>query len=273
MAAQIILQEPNMEQYYKTYDFALWNTWRAWQYNTTFRIAAAEGEYDCPSCHNRENFMGIHGDGQLCVVDCDCRAIRKNWAAIRASGMEKLMQKCSFENFRASQSWQRELLEGTKAYAQQGKGWLVLCGQSGCGKTHLASAVCRSLAARQKRVQFFSWVEQAPALKAMATDFSARDARLQKYKQAQVLFVDDLFKCGNAALGMRPTEADIRLAHELLEYRNIHDLPTVITTELLPARLGELDEALLGRLLERSGKHLYAVERSPERDLRLQESA
>jgi DNA replication protein DnaC len=122
-------------------------------------------------------------------------------------------------------------------------------------------------------VQFFSWVEQAPALKAMATDFAARDARLQKYKQAQVLFVDDLFKCGNALLGMRPTEADIRLAHELLEYRNIHDLPTIVTTELLPARLGELDEALLGRLLERSGKHLYMVECSLERDLRLHESA
>lgn len=264
----IILQQPDLASFYDPAGNA---RIRAFWGNRDLRIEAKEGEYDCPACFNR-GFFFAEKDGFLTTVDCDCKLIRKNWEAIRRSGMEMLMQQHSFENFHRDAPWQRTMAEGAMRYASEPVGWLLLCGQSGGGKTHLASAVCRHLAARHKQVQFMGWVEEAAALKALATEYEPRQSRLDKFKKAEVLFVDDVFKCGNMQ-HPKITDADLRLAHELLEYRSIRALPTILTTELTPDRLEQLDGALFGRLVENCAGQILTVPYDQRRNYRLNKSA
>lgn len=230
-------------------------------------------EYDCPTCFNRGSMMGIRR-GSICSTPCDCIEIRRNWAAIRKSGMETLMQQHSFENFQTDHNWQKQLLDTVWKFGQDPKGWLLLCGQTGGGKTHLASALCRYLAARMMRIQYMSWVEAAPALKALSMDANPREVRMDTYKQAEVLFIDDLFKCGNMNRSeVRVTDADLRLAHELLEYRNIRKLVTIVTTELTPDKLKALDGALFGRMVENCGGNILTIPYNEGRNYRLQKGA
>jgi DNA replication protein DnaC len=227
--------------------------------NATLQFESKEGEYDCPICNNRLFTLGER-EGYFKSFICECTIIRKNLAAIRRSGMENLIRKFSFDNFDTDESWQKTLLNSVLSFAKKPEGWLLLCGQSGSGKTHLASAVCRHFAAKHMQLQFMSWVEEAAALKALSTDYEGRTGRMDKFKEAQVLFIDDLFKCGSMQRkDVKITDADLRLIQELLEYRNIHKKITILTTELTPDRLQELDSALFGRIVENCGEHILTI--------------
>ena len=238
------------------------------------RFGVPPEEYDCPACGNLRTRL-YHREGIMAfgAVPCSCEGIRKNWQHIRQSGMEELLQKHSFENFRVTEPWQRVLLEGTIAYAADARDWLMLAGQSGAGKTHLCSAVCRSLAARQLEVVYMPWREEIVALKGMATDFEGRQKRMDRFLKAPYLLIDDLFKSARDQSGAAVTKSDIEHAFELLNYRYNRHLPTIISTELLPGELQGLDEALYSRIVERCGSHIYTVKRQSTRNHRLKQTA
>ena len=48
----------------------------------------------------------------------------------------------------------------------------------------------------------------------------------------------------------KPTMADINIAFELLNYRSINNLQTIISSEFTIAELLEIDQALAGRIVE-----------------------
>lgn len=55
--------------------------------------------------------------------------------------------------------------------------------------------------------------------------------------------MDDLLKG-------RPTEADINILYELVNYRYMHNKPMVISTEIFPDDLIGFDEAVGSRIIE-----------------------
>lgn len=267
---KIITQRPDMGLWF---DPVGYQYIRAYNVNSGIKHEVGPEEYDCPTCFNRGYVMGIKND-KATVDDCECKAIRKNWDAIKKSGMKELMEQHSFENYIVGEPWQRILRDAVRKFGEDPKGWLLLCGQTGGGKTHLASALCRSLAARYMEIKYMSWVEAAPALKALSMDAEPRENRMDTYKRAQVLFIDDLFKCGNMnRREVRVTDADLRLAHELLEYRNVHKKVTIVTSELDPDRMRELDPALFGRMVENCKGNIFTIPYGDSRNYRLHKGA
>lgn len=231
---------------------------------------AKPGEYECPVCGNKRIFLhhreNVAGFGS---TPCICQEICKNWNHIRQSGMEDLLQRHSFENYRVTEPWQTTVFRGAQEYAAEPRGWILLAGQSGAGKTHLCSAICRILAARRLEFRYMPWREEIMALKGLATDYAQREQKMERLRTAPYLFIDDLFKAGADAAGKNVTRSDLDHAFELLNYRYNKKLPTIISTELYPAELEELDEALHGRILERCGKHVYTIKRDPARNHRV----
>ena len=83
-------------------------------------------------------------------------------------------------------------------------------------------------------------------------------------KNAPVLYIDDLFKGAE-----RPTQGDLNLAFELLNYRyNDERFCTIISTEKLIGELIEIDEAIGSRIAERSKGHMVNLNRDPSRNWR-----
>jgi AAA ATPase len=68
---------------------------------------------------------------------------------------------------------------------------------------------------------------------------------MNRYKNARVLFVDDLFKG-------KITDSDINIMFELINHRYFNNLPVIISSECGVDRLLGIDEALGSRLVEMS---------------------
>ena len=58
-----------------------------------------------------------------------------------------------------------------------------------------------------------------------------------------MLYIYDLLKG-------KPTEADLNILYELINYRYMHNKPMIISTEKLPDELIDFDEAVGSRIIE-----------------------
>lgn len=223
-------------------------------------------DYDCPKCKNRGYSMFLGEEGNLISRDCSCMTIRRGIQRMKRSGMEMLIQK-TFDNFRPEQPWQSRLLQISREYLQHPDRWLVLCGQSGCGKTHLCSAVCRELMLQGKTVTYMLWRDASARLRDLNRDAREREQEKENYKQTPVLFIDDLLKVGG---GAAPSTGEMNLAFEIINSRYIAGLRTVLSTELSPQQLTKLDQALGGRVTEMAGPFLFCVAPDPGKNQRMQ---
>lgn len=160
----------------------------------------------------------------------------------------------TFENFDTARSGlsSREVAENlaeakarAKEFASNPRGWLVLFGGYGCGKTHLAAAI-----ANYRLQQFHEqsvFVVVPDLLDYLRAAFNPNthaplDVRFEEIKRAPLLVLDDL-----------GTESATPWAREklfqLLNYRHAARLPTVITTS---SEVDSLDAWLATRIRDSS---------------------
>lgn len=134
------------------------------------------------------------------------------------------------------------------------KNWLAFMGQPGGGKTHLAVGIGAALLEQKIPVVYMPYIEASRELKANTNDDEYYRRLSDRYTKAKVLIIDDLFKekVRKGRLISEITPADMKHIYPILNYRYYNHLPTLISTECTPDMLNELDDALGGRILERS---------------------
>jgi len=248
-------------------DKAAYEQQRVDNYNAT---AGTLTDYDCPKCRNRGHFAWLREDLSMAFYDCDCMNTRRALQKLASSGLSKSVKDLTFEKYQATEPWQRYLKQGAMAFAGEEGGWMLISGRSGIGKTHLCTAVCQERIFRHQFVRYMGWREEIPGLKFSGGDEEAREQLLRELKTVQVLYIDDLFKTAAGPDGKcRPTQADVNLAYDILNYRYLNDLSTLISTEKSIEELLHIDEATGSRILERCGKHVYFVKRQDGKNYRL----
>lgn len=238
------------------------------------RVNAERGsltDYDCPDCLNRGYFAKVAYDERWGMIreyaqDCKCMKIRRAIWKMKASGLESSIRRCRFDTYEATEQWQIDLLNLAKGYAEKPTGWLFMGGQVGCGKSHLCTAVCRELLLKGIGVIYMPWQTDITNLKACSMDTETYDRKINALKTAEVLYIDDFFK---PAQGQEPSPADVRIAYDIINYRYINQLPTIISSEHNALELVYIDEATGSRVYEMSKGHNMSVRRSPERNYRL----
>lgn len=225
--------------------------------------ALADG-IDCPQCLNRGYYFRYDEQiGGTVQVKCPCMERREARRRLARSGLGMSMRRMTFATYEATEEWQRRSCEAAKAYAAAPSGWFLACGQVGSGKTHLCTAILQELSLHYP-VRYMLWRDESARIKAVLNELEGV-ARMQDLKTAPVLYIDDLFKGAE-----RPTQGDLNLAFELLNYRyNDERLYTIISTEKLLDELIEIDEATGSRIAERSKGHRIQINRDPARNWRI----
>lgn len=173
-----------------------------------------------------------------------CQIVTITAPDFRQSGPNRLESELSeldlhveqrFENFdlrenfldRAGRDALRAAYETCKHYAQLPEGWLVLSGDYGCGKTHLASAIANYRGDLGDTVLFIVVPDLLDHLRATfnPTSTITYDRRFEEIRRAPFLVLDDL-----------GTESATPWAKEklfqLINHRYAANLPTVFTTSL-----------------------------------------
>jgi DNA replication protein DnaC len=143
-------------------------------------------------------------------------------------------------------------LEDARAFAETPAGWLVLCGASGCGKTHIAAAIVNRIIERGHPALFVVVPDLLDHLRAAYQPGAevAYDDLFERVRNAPVLVLDDL---GTQA----PTPWAQEKLFQLVNHRFNAQLPTVVTTNLSPE---QFDDRLRTRLTDAAISRVYALE-------------
>ena len=225
--------------------------------------------YNCSACKNKAYIVKLvekpNGTFGKEYCDCKCVEIRRSIMRMKRSGLKDIIKDYTFDKFESSEPWQQSIKAAAMDYAKNKKGWFYLGGQSGCGKTHLCTAICREFLLEGKKVIYMLWRDDIAKIKGLATYPEERQTMIDRFKTAEVLYIDDLFKTGRNPDGSdpKPTAADINAAFEIINYRyNNPSMLTIISSELNEDELLDIDEAVGGRIFERSTSISIAKDRS-----------
>ncbi|MCJ7532993.1 MAG: ATP-binding protein [Anaerolineales bacterium] len=173
-----------------------------------------------------------------------------------------LLAKCTFGNFsdrhgeglsQTSLQDMEKAFRAAREFAEHPRGWLVLIGPYGCGKTHLAAAIANYRTGLGNPPLFVMVPDLLDHLRATyAPNSTVRFDRLfEEVRTASLLILDDL-----GAQNMTPWVREKLI--QLINYRYIAELPTVFTTADRPPK--EWDERIYSRCSDKRLCKIYAYE-------------
>ena len=217
--------------------------------------------YDCELCRNKGYIEKIV-DGNEVLAECKCLKVRDTLYLIKKSGLDKQLRHCTFKSFICEEEWQHKVKDTAQNFAKKASGGFFFGGQTGCGKTHICTAIVGALIKKGMSARYFVWREDSMILKALVNDKSYKDI-IDGFKKTDVLYIDDLFKQQNVG------DADIKLAFEIIDSRYRENRITIISSELTIDDILKIDEALAGRIMQMSRGYQLDVAKDKSRNYRL----
>lgn len=201
---------------------------------------------DCSICGNTGTVTRIDENGFLWSRDCVCMKRRRSLRNIEDSGLRDLVRRYSFENYKTPTPKHDAIKKKAMSFCANDAECFIIMGKSGAGKTHICTAICKTLIENNWQCRYLIWRTDAARLKSIVNDGEEYEREINKLKNSAVLYIDDFFK-GTI------TDADKNLAFTLLNDRyNGRGKKTIISTELTIPELLEADEATAGRIIERA---------------------
>lgn len=220
--------------------------------------------YDCPLCKNKGVIYMANDNEPIYAKECKCMAIRNMLQNVKLSGLGNYINK-KFEDYKIAEQWQRDIYcKAVKYIKDSGNKWFVITGQSGAGKTLICSIIANELLFNQRKtVVYLTWTDFVGKVKRnlMSENALSADKDIERAKNAEILFIDEFLKTH--------TEADLKYIVEIINYRYAKQLKTIITSELSPAELLRIDEAMTGRIVEMSGEYLSLIKKDRNKNQRL----
>ena len=145
------------------------------------------------------------GDAACGPRECACVQRARNRKHLRDSGLEKLVEKCTFDNFRTDTSWRKIVKDKALAYLKDcHSSSYYIGGQSGAGKTHICTAICGEIMRQGHKLRYFQWIKDGLRLKQIISEREVYEKELKTWAEVPLLYIDDLYK-------NEISDADIRL--------------------------------------------------------------
>ena len=201
--------------------------------------------YDVPLGHEK------FGKIEICV----CRGVdvaEKARARLYALSSLDRLSHLTFENFNvagnpkskhAITQIERDNLEFARTlcqdFSERLEGWILLEGSYGCGKTHLAAAIANAAVTRGVPTLFITVPDLLDSLRfAYNSPETTFEARFEDIRSANLLVMDDFGTQNATGWGQEKL-------FQIINYRYINKLPTVVTTNLV---LDEIESRIRSRL-------------------------
>lgn len=214
---------------------------------------ASTKTYKCEKCGDTTWIITEKG-----AVPCECQKLREHEVMQAVSDVGLMFQNKNFGNFKVETDVQRVLKEECMEYVKKfiksnmlDRCSLCICGNVGTGKTHLASAVANNLIAKNIGVVKINYRTFITRMKQRIVDSTAYDKDMDRVTEAEVLFIDDLYKG-------RITESDANIMYEIINRRYENHRPLILTTEKSIESLLNFDEGIASRIIEMCGGNILS---------------
>lgn len=164
---------------------------------------------------------------------------------LKRQGVPDILTGATFENWKPRSEQEASHLQAVADFAECGKGFLLLLGAVGTGKTHLAVAAMR-------RYRSALFVKQASLLRSLRDTYTNRSASdpIEGCQRVGLLILDEMGVSGGG-------RDEYPMLHEILDHRHGERKPTILTSNLTWQELQSLlGERLHDRLRESAFKIL-----------------
>lgn len=218
--------------------------------------------FECDVCEDREGFI-VKDNGHEFWRQCDvCFQKKKVRRLLKSSQItDRFRQEYTFNSFVVNERPEviylayetaRSYFKGFEKIITKRQNSIGLFGNPGSGKTHLLGAITNNFLARGIGVVYFPWVEGLNDLKG---DWEKINTKVDQLKNAEVLFIDDLFK-GRKAV----TDWQLEQLFEIINYRYLNYLPIMVSSEKNIDQLMDIDEGIASRIYEMTKFYTVTLE-------------
>ncbi|WP_302671645.1 ATP-binding protein [uncultured Clostridium sp.] len=218
--------------------------------------------YKCPKCKDTTWVITLNGARRCECYEMDY--IKRLWEnyGIKAEEVKKLNDFKTFDSLTTNlkNKAYKYITQFNEIYTSRENSFGIL-GQSGSGKSHVSIAIGAALLNKNYKVVYMPYLEVMRELKANSMDDEYYNKLINRYKKAEVLVIDDLFKdkVKSGRLTGELTEADMKHIYPILNFRYANRLATIFSTECTLSQIVELDEALTGRMVEMCGENCIEI--------------
>lgn len=213
--------------------------------------------YKCDICKNTTFLPGENG-----MIRCECYKKEQTLKLWANAGLTTDLKTRTFATYKPYNTDTSKAKSIAAMFAKDfDNNSIAFIGQPGSGKTHLGMAIMLNFLERGIQTVYFAYREEITRLKQNIMDQEAYQREMSRYKQCNVLFIDDLFK-GTV------TESDKKIMFEIINHRYINTRPMIISSELTIDMLLNVDEATGSRIYEMCREYLVEM-RGKENNYRL----
>ncbi|MBI3965533.1 MAG: ATP-binding protein [Chloroflexi bacterium] len=212
----------------------------------------------CPRCKGAHWFVYDVPYGHAAfgrAFPCDCLITQQSERELtdlrRLSNLEPFRE-WTFETFDPRVPGVQRAHQKSRQFSSDPRGWLVLLGGVGCGKTHLAAAIANEQLENESKVLFTVVPELLDHLRSTFSPQSQvrYDELFEAVRTTPLLVLDDL-----------GTEASSPWAgeklYQLFNHRYNYQMPTVVTSN---RRLEQLDERIASRMSDRALSEIVEID-------------
>lgn len=222
----------------------------------------------CPICRG-EGIVKIIKNGIEYFSNCPCLKKEIIKMQMQKAGICESLERYTFDSFKTEELWQEKLKQKALSFLEEKQKWFFVGGQVGCGKTHICTAILNAFLNKGYSVKYIIWVNEIVKLKANKMEDEAYNRLIEPLQRVDVLYIDDFFKTEK---GKKPSEADIKTAFEIINYRYVNaNLITIFSTEKTIDDLMEIDEAIGSRIHQKTKGYRNIIRQEAERNWRLKE--
>lgn len=212
---------------------------------------------DCKICKNKGYIQHIDEDFHTYLTECECMVKRHSVGRLLKSGLGNTIEHCTLDSYTVQNQWQKRVKDTALEYISDTSGsWFYIGGQSGCGKTHICTAISVALINQGRTLKYEIWRNLFHQLQSLQFDKDGKYSdKLKELQDVDVLYIDDFMK----SIDKSKINTELNFAFEIINARYIADKSTIISSELLIDQLNSLNNAIAGRIVEKSGRFTISV--------------